>query len=1186
MDAAACRAGLSGGDGALPDQAEEPPEPSVAGTTSHAVSTTSFHTPPNPPTWYSRLAASRRDILAVSIIYFVEGILDMASLANSYFLKDSLLLTPGMAGLALTVGQIPWEATPLLGLLTDAVPLCGYHRKAYLLFSGVLGSTCWVLLALLATAGSGGDLAGSIGAHSTSVAPCRWDPATHGTGMGTGNASFVHRGHHPVPQQQQRQRGGVPPAAPVEQVESRAAGAAPHPSNHSPIESGRRELTHGHSARHHPAPQQQTTAHTDKHMLGSSGPSQRASRRLLGTLSRLFLPPGQHNLSRSHTGEPPAPGSGSGSLHSTPSPRDSAPSQPAEHAHTGPLDAAGAPAPSQLGPAESAAGVGGSGGAGRVQGPPSWLAWVRAGMVFGVQMRCGLAVLAIFVSSACTAWTQVIADAVVVKLSQGQDQATASLYQVSSWVTYTSGAALSAYTTGAMLSASGPRNVFLLAACGLLLDGLCALLITEAPVRRHRRQRNSVSSPPCHEKQAQRAQQQHLQRQSQATVSRRSPSTLADHVSGSRERDDQAQQQQQQQQLQLQRQSHGSATTGTIASAGRLPAAGNGGERVQPQQQPQHLQRHSQSSSSSSTSAFADRLPAARDSDSRLQQPLHRQDRDDVFEIEISDARVPLLGCERLLAAHSRGSPRRRSSSSNHSSGAGPCSTTPQTAPAMQGILRLVWDTVRGPRIFGPALFVFLWQACPSPTTAMFFFQTEVLCFSPAFQEVVWLSGSLAAFSGVLLYQRYLVDKPIKMLLLWCALLGTALNATQLLLVSRLNVVIELSDKLFVLGDYAMLSTLGEVMMTPMLALSARVCPEGAEATLYATFYSILNLSTAISTGLGSALTSLFGVTSADFSHLTWLVLVCNVSMLLPLPLLLTLSGPDPDGGREARPGAATSAELDPSRSGSPRLQHPGVQREQVPLLGPRSVNLMEVWGIGGMSAADALPCGDSLGDGFGSLIEGSFVGQQGSVQGARHDGSSDDDSGLGARPSHASSTPHTSPTSHTPRSWEVEESPAAAVAPAAPALQLVVRSSSLAGMASVGGVGGAGVGVSPFARLARLLSSNRSVISLPVAAAIWVAQEEAVAADVHTFGHLDARPGPTSAAMERWCTSQSVVGGGEAAGRGGRNGVGMGRSRSHCGFAMGQARAGVSDEQRIGPSSQPRGRGTLGHSRSSVALR
>lgn len=51
----------------------------------------------------------------------------------------------------------------------------------------------------------------------------------------------------------------------------------------------------------------------------------------------------------------------------------------------------------------------------------------------------------------------------------------------------------------------------------------------------------------------------------------------------------------------------------------------------------------------------------------------------------------------------------------------------------------------------------------------------------------------------------------VQMLLLWCALLGTSLNATQLLFVSRLNVVIGVSDKIFVLGDYAMLSTLGEV---------------------------------------------------------------------------------------------------------------------------------------------------------------------------------------------------------------------------------------------------------------------------------------------------------------------------------------------------------------------------------------
>ena len=51
------------------------------------------------------------------------------------------------------------------------------------------------------------------------------------------------------------------------------------------------------------------------------------------------------------------------------------------------------------------------------------------------------------------------------------------------------------------------------------------------------------------------------------------------------------------------------------------------------------------------------------------------------------------------------------------------------------------------------------------------------------------------------------------------------------------------------LGDYAVLSAIAEVMMTPLLALSARVCPPGVEATLYACLYSLLNLSGALRWG-------------------------------------------------------------------------------------------------------------------------------------------------------------------------------------------------------------------------------------------------------------------------------------------------------------------------------------------------
>lgn len=71
------------------------------------------------------------------------------------------------------------------------------------------------------------------------------------------------------------------------------------------------------------------------------------------------------------------------------------------------------------------------------------------------------------------------ADAVTVKLSQGQDMDVASFYQGLSWSTYTVGAVLSAYTTGVLLELSGPRAVFLSAAGCLALDSCCALLISE-----------------------------------------------------------------------------------------------------------------------------------------------------------------------------------------------------------------------------------------------------------------------------------------------------------------------------------------------------------------------------------------------------------------------------------------------------------------------------------------------------------------------------------------------------------------------------------------------------------------------------------------------------------------------------------------------------------------------------------
>jgi hypothetical protein len=53
-----------------------------------------------------------------------------------------------------------------------------------------------------------------------------------------------------------------------------------------------------------------------------------------------------------------------------------------------------------------------------------------------------------------------------------------------------------------------------------------------------------------------------------------------------------------------------------------------------------------------------------------------------------------------------------------------------------------------------------------------------------------------------------------------------------------------------------------QVSFMPILVLAARLCPEGVEATLFATLMSILNGGGSVGVALGSALTASLGVTA------------------------------------------------------------------------------------------------------------------------------------------------------------------------------------------------------------------------------------------------------------------------------------------------------------------------------------
>ncbi|XP_027121314.1 folate-biopterin transporter 1, chloroplastic [Coffea arabica] len=206
-----------------------------------------------------------------------------------------------------------------------------------------------------------------------------------------------------------------------------------------------------------------------------------------------------------------------------------------------------------------------------------------------------------------------------------------------------------------------------------------------------------------------------------------------------------------------------------------------------------------------------------------------------------------------------------------------------------------LWGAVKQPNVLLPTLFIFLWQATPVSDSAMFFFTTNKLGFTPEFLGRVKLVTSVASLLGVGLYNGFLKNVPLRKIFIITTVFGAVLGMTQVLLVTGLNRQFGISDEWFAIGDSLILTVLGQASFMPVLVLAARICPEGMEATLFATLMSISNGGSVLGGLLGAGLTQLFGVTKDRFDNLAFLIILCNLSSLLPLPLLGLLPQDDPD---------------------------------------------------------------------------------------------------------------------------------------------------------------------------------------------------------------------------------------------------------------------------------------------------
>ncbi|MEH1790874.1 folate/biopterin family MFS transporter [Nostoc sp.] len=188
--------------------------------------------------------------------------------------------------------------------------------------------------------------------------------------------------------------------------------------------------------------------------------------------------------------------------------------------------------------------------------------------------------------------------------------------------------------------------------------------------------------------------------------------------------------------------------------------------------------------------------------------------------------------------------------------------------------------------IWLPTAFVFIWQATPNADSAFFYFSTNELHFEPEFLGRVHLVTSFASLAGVWIFQRFLKSIPFRVIFAWSTVLSSILGMTMLLLVTHTNRLLGIDDHWFSLGDSLILTVMGKITFMQVMVLAARLCPPGVEATLFALLMSVFNSAGTVSQAFGALITYWLGITATNFESLWLLVVITNLSTLLPLPFI------------------------------------------------------------------------------------------------------------------------------------------------------------------------------------------------------------------------------------------------------------------------------------------------------------
>lgn len=104
----------------------------------------------------------------------------------------------------------------------------------------------------------------------------------------------------------------------------------------------------------------------------------------------------------------------------------------------------------------------------------------------------------------------------------------------------------------------------------------------------------------------------------------------------------------------------------------------------------------------------------------------------------------------------------------------------------------------------------------------------------------------------------------LKKLLLGSSLFTCFFGLSELLLITRYNLVLGIPDKIFICTSSIVIVTIAELTSIPLLVYASRICPKNLEGTMYALITSVSNFGGIMGSLLGGWMTNMLGITATS----------------------------------------------------------------------------------------------------------------------------------------------------------------------------------------------------------------------------------------------------------------------------------------------------------------------------------